>query len=363
MHTFTLEKYTDRNSRHECPACGKKQEFTKYINVETGQHVHDTVGICNRKNKCGYHKPPREYFKENNVSSSYNTPPKSITVKKNKPPSFIGKEIFTKSLQSYHQNSFIAFLTDLVGEKMAAEAVERYFIGTSNKWGGSVVFWQIDKWGRIRTGKIMRFNTRTGKRVKKKITWAHKHIGARYFNLQQCFFGEHLIRDNNLLVAVVEGEKTAIVCSCLFPEMIWIATGSRQNLSTRMFKALAGRNVVLYPDLGAYDEWERKVRELSKIANVSISSLLERNATTEERKEGLDIADYLIAELRRKGELEQNKSFTKEQLINMALETIGQQNHIHCQDIPEFEKMVQHGIIRKATPLQNRYYLSSSTPF
>lgn len=57
---------------------------------------------------------------------------------------------------------------------------------------------------------------------------------------------------------------------------------------------MKGPHVTLFPDLNGFDKWKSKVEELSHIAIFSISDLLERKATAAEKKQGFDIADYLI---------------------------------------------------------------------
>ena len=53
-----LEPYKGRGTRHTCPNCKVKQTFTLYLDGNTGQPIHPTVGKCNREIKCGYHYPP-----------------------------------------------------------------------------------------------------------------------------------------------------------------------------------------------------------------------------------------------------------------------------------------------------------------
>ena len=57
---------------------------------------------------------------------------------------------------------------------------------------------------------------------------------------------------------------------------------------------LKDREVVLFPDLGAYDKWLHKVNTLSLYSLCVLSDFLEKNATIEERNAGMDLADYLI---------------------------------------------------------------------
>jgi hypothetical protein len=263
--------------------------------------VHDTVGRCDREGKCGYHKPPRQYFMENDID------PNAVQIKQSTPkerpiesPSYIHPAIFQKSLACYEQNHFVQFLIRKFGPTPAEEAVERYYIGTSKKWPGATVFWQVDVDHRIRTGKIMLYDPHTGNRVKdryNKVSWVHSLYegGNQDFVLSQCFFGEHLLtQDLEKKVAVVESEKTAVIASLLLPDFIWLACGGRDGLSAAKAGVLKGRSVVLCPDAGCFDHWCKRRKELSHIGHFFVSGVLETNISEEEKQEGYDIADYLI---------------------------------------------------------------------
>jgi predicted phosphatase len=78
------------------------------------------------------------------------------------------------------------------------------------------------------------------------------------------------------------------------PQFIWLAVGSLTNLNAEKCSVLKGRNVILFPDLNGFDKWSNKAKELSHLAIFTVSDLLERKATEAERKQGFDLADYLI---------------------------------------------------------------------
>jgi hypothetical protein len=299
-YRYILEPYRGLNTRHPCPGC-KHREFTRYINTETGQHVNAKVGRCNRQDSCGYHYTPKQYFRDNNISFDEthmpkdNCQPKVVTPQR-KAVSFIPVEVFKYSLVNHKSNYFIKFLLDLFGVEVTQQLIARYFIGTSNYWEGATVFWQIDIKGRIRTGKIMLYHATTGKRIKEPhsyITWMHTTLIQPEYALKQCLFGEHLLRDNNNPVALVESEKTAIIASVYMPNIIWLAVGSLNNLNAEKCAVLTGRNIILYPDLGAFYKWSQKAKALSNLATFAVSNLLEQTATEAERQQGLDLADYL----------------------------------------------------------------------
>jgi hypothetical protein len=285
------------SKKHLCPECRRKR-FVFYIDNGTGEPLHSTVGKCDRDDNCGYHYPPRQYFADNHVSTDsvprIQTPAPKPKPKPEPEPSCIDRELLKKSLTGYDGNRFISYFRDKVGDDAARTATERYFIGTSEHWDGSTVFWQINGNGCICGGKIMQYDRNTGKRIKDKITWVHKFFNLPDFNLSQCLYGEHLLSDRYKTVAVVESEKTAIIASVYFPDMIWLSCGGKHGLNIDKCRCLSGRSVILFPDAKGFEEWGKKAVELSAICTVSVSSLIEERATEKEREAGLDLADYLV---------------------------------------------------------------------
>ncbi|MCC7401393.1 MAG: hypothetical protein IT214_07900 [Chitinophagaceae bacterium] len=307
-YKYTLEPYKGMKTRYHCPApnCGKGKTFVRYIDRATGEYLHPSVGRCNRENSCGYHYTPKQYFQDNNISFDAPQPkaylptgqadkPRPVTPQL-QPVSLIPVEVFKASLKGHESNNFVKFLIDLFGVKVASELVSRYFIGTSKHWSGATVFWQIDTQGKVRTGKIMLYSPTTGKR-QKEFTFAHKLIKQPEFSLKQCFFGEHLLIDKTKPVAIVESEKTAVIASKYLPQFIWVASSGLHGLNIDKCSVLKGRTVTLFPDLGGFELWSSKAKELSSrfIGTIfTVSDLLERKAAEAERKHGLDIADYLL---------------------------------------------------------------------
>lgn len=302
-YRYILEPYNGPNTRYRCPDCQHRDKtFSLYIDTETNEHIHPSVGRCNRESNCGYHYTPKQYFQDNNFS--LDTPrPQWVTKPgaarpKQRPVSFIPVEIFKESLKDHNQNNFVKFLLTIFESEKVNEAIENYFIGTSEHWPGAIVFWQIDNNGKIRTGKIMQYDAMSGKRVKhpyNHITWAHTLLKQPDFELRQCLFGEHLLKVEPLKpVAIVESEKTAVIASIYLPQFIWLAAGSLTNLTIERCSILKGRAIALFPDLNGFDKWTDKAKELAHLATFTVSDLLERGATKAERKQGLDLADYLI---------------------------------------------------------------------
>lgn len=101
-------------------------------------------------------------------------------------------------------------------------------------------------------------------------------------------------------MAIVESEKSALIASAVFPELIWLAAGNINGLSIEKAKVLKGRNVTLFPDLGGYEKWINKTAEIKQSVrcDIKVSMILEDIATNSQRVDGLDIVDYMIEELK-----------------------------------------------------------------
>ena len=305
QYPFTLEPYLSQKNRYQCPSCEKNHSFTRYIDLEKKEYISDNVGKCNREQKCGYHLKPKDFFQSQTSfaidHSHQNTTINPSVLKqvafrakqKTQPLSFIDEKLFLKSLKGLHPDNFLLFLEYIIGNVAIAEIKKKYKIGTSKKWKGATVFWQIDEKKRVRTGKMMLYNKFTGK--KKKVNWVHSILKLPDFNLKQCLFGLHLLySDKNKAIALVESEKTAVIASIAFPEFIWMATGGLMNLKEEMMKPLANRKVILFPDAGCYNTWNEKVADLPKNIHYQVSDLVEKKSTADEKLQGCDIADYLL---------------------------------------------------------------------
>ena len=113
------------------------------------------------------------------------------------------------------------------------------------------------------------------------------------WELTQCLFGEHLLKQYpGKVVALVESEKTAVICAGLMPRFLWLATGGKSQINDRLL-VLKGRKIVAFPDIDGYDEWERKLADYPELA-VTLSPILQQNATKADREAHIDIADWLI---------------------------------------------------------------------
>ncbi len=303
-HKFTLQPYQGLRSRYICPSCRHKHKFTRYIDLATGNHIDDNVGRCDRENNCGYHYKPKQFFADNPITGSESQNWKLPELKQliSLPVEYLPHSIFEKSVLNHEQCNLYLFLLKLFRENVAKQLCEKYFIGSNRN--GDTAFWQVDFKGKIRQVKVMQYNSSTGKRNKEKPPYfaGKRLLGKDDANLQMCFFGEHLLslpKNTAKPVGIVESEKTAVIASVYYPEFVWIATGGKNGCKwteRNVCKVLEGRQVILFPDLGAYDSWQEKGKLLAHTARckVVVNDLLEKNASEENRSLGLDIADYLL---------------------------------------------------------------------
>lgn len=235
------------------------------------------------------------------------------------PTSYIPNAIMERSFAKYETNNLYLFLVEKLGREKANALSDKYKIGTGKHWNGATVFWQVDIKGNVRTGKVMLYDKLTGHRVKEPfnhITWVHTLIGLKDFQLRQCLFGEHLLNaEKDKTIALVESEKTALIASVFIPEYLWLATGGKNGCFNESAMAvLQNRNVILFHDVGATEDWKEKAGMLEKLhINVSVFDFLETVATEEDISKGLDIADYLLREQLTTDEKGQNSPLTNKQ--------------------------------------------------
>lgn len=295
-YRYVLEKYKGKATRHECPACHTKGKFTRYVD-EQGNYLANHVGRCDRESACGYHYTPKQYFTDN-PSWSSSAPIKiqpqlrQPTPPKIKPIDYIPKEYLERS-RSYENNLF-KFLCEFFTADEIMRVADMYHIGSTKE--KAIIFWQIDTEGRIRTGKVMQYNPTTGRR-EGYINWIHslmKNNGclSNDFELGQCLFGEHLLSVEaykDMPVALVESEKSALICAIAMPQYIWMATGGKSQLNGRAH-ILEGRKVVAFCDADGQEDWKKAV---SKFPNIILSNLF-KDVTEEESKSGYDIADLIL---------------------------------------------------------------------
>lgn len=237
-----------------------------------------------------------------------NTKPKEIC--------YISSELVKRSLDMRLKSNFQAFLCRIYNDtKKIQDVCLKYALGVTKD--GSVIFWQIDEKGRVRSGKIMQYD-RNGHRDKTeqgKTDWIHNRMKKQGtlpqdWTLTQCLFGAHLLHPNFMnegkVIGLVESEKSAILCSLVFPDYVWVSCGGISQLEAGgKHEVLKGRKVIMFPDTDpkgeTFAKWKAKADEWNRQGlDVTVSDILEKRASDEEKSLKIDIADWLINDLKEK---------------------------------------------------------------
>ena len=197
-------------------------------------------------------------------------------------------------------------------EAQMQQAALRYRLGRSRD--GGVIFWQYDENDMMRDGKIMYYRPDCHRDHDRHPTWV-THLLRRNGYLpedwksEHCLFGLHLlseklrVKSEKFATAVVESEKTAVIMSAVKPEFIWLATGGKTELNVAKLKPLAGRKVILFPDTDETGQTYRDWFEIAEAASdvfghpITVSSILEQQATPSQKSAKIDIADLLFPNL------------------------------------------------------------------
>lgn len=284
------------SKKYKCPNCGR---FTLviFIDSETGEFM-ENYGRCDRESKCGFfYHPSKDGFKSCKSSTVVDHSTYEFF------PSFHKNDLVEISMRN--DNNFLKYLRFLFGNQKASEIQKKYKIGTLPEFNNGIIFWQIDEQKKLRSGKVIQY-FETGKRTKN-ITWMHqflkKNKAISDFNLSQCLFGLHLIKeDKSSIIALVESEKTACIMSVIFPEFLWLSCGAKGEFKLRKLEPLKNRKIIAYPDCEiqkngttTYQEWKRKAVEFNRLGfEIYVSDLLENEASLQQKKQGIDIADFFM---------------------------------------------------------------------
>lgn len=288
MRVFEPNRY---KANRTCP-CGKDNRKGKFA-TERG-FAGEYVGKCFACDK--------NFYKDKDVLSTLDrqTNIQRPIVKKCYPTYKDVANSFDYNLES----GFAQYLVRTFGEKEATKAVEKYFLGVYDLPHGrsklpSTIFWQIDANNKEKCAKVITYKEdgHRDKEVFPPVNWWHK-IQGQECTIEQCFFGEHLIPDFDLPIAVVESAKTAVIMSIINPSFIWISSEGATGLSRKKCESIKQYQVVLFPDAGWYDDNpDKHIKGWLNVANdydFQISRECEIWLDKGLINQGDDIADYYI---------------------------------------------------------------------
>lgn len=308
MSRYHLQKYAGISSRHTCPACERPRCFTLYID-DNGNALHPTVGRCDHESSCAYHYTPRQYFHDHPehrhfVIPSERSESRNLHHDRHARPDRASPGIIPQNLipPPSAANHLITYLKTMIPSSAIDRIIADYRLASTPDQ--AIIFLQIDQDNQCRTGKIMQYDPSTGHRIKApnksgRINWLHSILKRRKqlpsdWQLTQCLFGEHLLPQHpDKTVALVESEKTAIICSAMMPQYLWLATGGKSGLTSERLSSLKGRKIIVFPDIDAFKDWQQKIYTFPHL-DIRISRLLEDNATPADRAAHIDLADWII---------------------------------------------------------------------
>ena len=317
MSRYHLQKYAGISSRHTCPACERPRCFTLYID-DNGNALNPTVGRCDHESSCGYHRTPRQYLHDHpehrhfvipseRSESSYRRSRLSSSERnlyRHARPDRASPGVIPHNLipPPSATNHLISYLKTMLPSTAIDRIIADYRLASTPDQ--AIIFLQIDQDNQCRTGKIMQYNPSTGHRIKDpdkpgRINWLHSILKRRKqlpsdWQLTQCLFGEHLLPQHpDKTVALVESEKTAIICSAMMPQYRWLATGGKSGLTSERLNSLKGRKIIVFPDIDAFKDWQQKIFTFPHL-DIRISRLLEDNATPADRAAHIDLADWIL---------------------------------------------------------------------
>jgi len=332
--------------------------MTRYIDQMNGEYLPEIFGRCDRSDLCGYHQIPSSANFIDFDLNGWTPPPKKAieTV-------YFDSDTYSHCMNKdrFKYNQFINYLSNRYNENEIEKACQMYQIGTitKGKYSGSVTFPFIDPDNNIRTVQVKKFddNNKTIDQtfLHSIIEYHYKTKGEfypewlkKYIDQESkvsCYFGSHLLKQYPINpIVLVEACKTAIYGTLQFgfPDFsfqnpIWLATYSKDCYSEERSQVLSGRKVLVIPDTSftgkTFNEWKTKSELYSQKWDFQFTmfDVLENFATSEEKVNGLDIADVII-------KAERNTYKSKSEVYEEG--EAQKKNFIFCQEKEEFKKAI-----------------------
>lgn len=298
-----------------CPECQHKK-YKRYIDTLTGELLPEQYGRCNRQNTCGYECNPyrdQRFLKEWETDSGTaqpsqyrHTPPPSKPVQVS--PLVPLDRLFERYMQRQRDCALYQYLCGRYGQTSTDYIMNRY--GCTSSASGATIFWNIDTDGVVHTGKGITYKQGTHHRDKNIAPfWVHSKLikaGAldgvltpeqrANYDARIQPFGLHRVRDEVFThCAIVESEKTAIVCALEYfttrSRWLFVATGGASNRKAvaTIVKECRQRHItpLLIPDNDAAGQrWNEYATEFG----LKVSHITNSGSTS------ADLADMILGE-------------------------------------------------------------------
>lgn len=233
------------------------------------------------------------YGKGDSPAPIPNTPPDSVSSPpaESDMPDTINPEIANASLRFDKKNTYFDWLRDLLYEDEVRSLIDMYHVGTAKIWPGATVFWRVDEFNRIHSGKIKLFDPEIfdfDDEPNEHSKWVHEELSLKDFKRHHCFFGQHLLAEYpNKPVCITGSEREAIVGSAFIPGCVWLAAENENSLHESYIKPLSHRKIVsFWPDVNSFKSWAKIVDKLKKVypnATLHLHDVIERFVPPEEK--------------------------------------------------------------------------------
>jgi len=294
----SLHLYYRTGENHAyCFACNKYASNIDYVMASQGVNFPEACEIIS-----GMFGIPT--LEGDNIRRNFTPIVKKQPAKEKKPVAYIPMDKVEDMLSM--DNAFCKCMVTVFGYERAKFVADEYMLGTYEYWDGSigVTFPTIDTEGRVRNIKVQKYcadinSERFFHTEKDGTIWLfsimqkHGEMPKETTYDNDCLFGAHLLpKYPAASVIIVESPKNALIGACACPQYVWVATGNKNQLKRPVLECLRGRNVMVYPDRDAIEEWRKLLSTMSDITEFHVDDFCETMAPPGEEK--YDIADFII---------------------------------------------------------------------
>jgi len=293
---------TGRTEKFTCPCCGASGKFRRYWDWWKNEWSADTeAGVCDRSNTCGYWKYPDK-------DTTYRTPTPRPRPQATETPLIPLNDMYKAQVSTHTDNTLKSWFYSMFEKSIVDHVWSSY--GVTETGARGVTFWQFAPDGvTATTGRVMEYHTNGHRDKESAIYWSHNTLHQKGYNPQKHLFGLRVAMVSNAdHVAVMESEKSALLCECarlqygFLQDYTFTATGGANMIDTTLscdLQHLSGRHVVLFPD--SDHEGRKWVQDKAYKYNTLVSDIANEHAETLGLAGGgYDIGDYvadLVADL------------------------------------------------------------------
>lgn len=303
-------KVNPRRGYYTCYSCGAHGNSVDFLMEYAGMSFHDSIRYLGNKYSIYVDDEQTEIAPK--VKCQPHTPPPPL-------PMMVFDKKYLYARRDFTNDTLVNWIKSLrwndVERGSIQGVLDAYFVGHSAD--GRSIFWQIDELGRPRTAKLMRYNP-DGHRNKEKYqtTWMHSIFEKKGLydpdknEVTTTLFGMHLLDAVPTAdINIVESEKTALIAAIYFRYFdngIWMASGGKHMITNEKLLPLIARkrNIILYPDKDAIEEWKNIARDLEYTKVRVNSSFMDKQHWIEADGPKADIADIIVRILNERRSLE-----------------------------------------------------------